>query len=53
MPIPKCDFIKVAKQLIFSYFYFLHFIALQRYWNQTSAWVSSCKFTSHFQNTFS
>ena len=37
-PMPKCDFIKVAKQL---------------YWNCTSAWVFSCKFTAYFQNTFS
>ena len=34
----KCDFIKVAKQL---------------YWNCTSAWVFSCKFTAYFQKTFS
>ena len=36
-PMAKCDFNKVAKQL---------------YWNHTSAWVSSCKFTAYFQNTF-
>ena len=36
-PMPKCDFNKVAKQL---------------YWNRTSAWVLSCKFAAHFQNTF-
>ena len=34
----KCDFNKVALQL---------------YWNRTSAWVSSCKFAAYFQNTFS
>ena len=34
----KCDFNKVAKQL---------------YWNRTSAWGFSCKFTSYFQKTFS
>ena len=28
-------------------------IALQRYWNHTSAWVFSCKFAAYFQNTFS
>ena len=28
-------------------------IALQLYWNRTSAWVLSCKFTAYFQNTFS
>ena len=37
-PMPKCDFSKVALQL---------------YWNQTSAWVFSCKFAAYFQNTFS
>ena len=37
-PMPKCDFNKVAKQL---------------YWNQTSAWVFSCKFAAYFQNNFS
>ena len=36
-PIPKYDFSKVALQL---------------YWNQTSAWVFSCKFAAYFQNTF-
>ena len=36
-PMPKCDFNKVAKQL---------------YWNCTSAWVFSCKFTAYFQNIF-
>ena len=25
----------------------------QLYWNHTSAWVISCKFAAHFQNTFS
>ena len=35
---PKCDFNKVAMQL---------------YWNHTSAWVLSCKFAAFFQNTFS
>ena len=35
---PKCDFNKVALQL---------------YWNRTSAWVFSCKFAAYFQNTFS
>ena len=34
----KCDFNKVV---------------LQSYWNQTSAWVFSCKFAVYFQNTFS
>ena len=28
-------------------------VALQFYWNQTSAWVFSCKFAAYFQNTFS
>ena len=28
-------------------------VALQPYWNHTSAWVFSCKFASYFQNTFS
>ena len=37
-PIPKCDFNKVALQL---------------YWNDTSAWVFSWKFAAYFQNTFS
>ena len=37
-PMPKCDFNKVALQL---------------YWNHTSAWVFSCKFAAYFQNTFS
>ena len=36
-PMPKCDFNKVALQL---------------YWNHTSAWVFSCKFAAYFQNTF-
>ena len=36
-PITKCDFNKVALQL---------------YWNHTSAWVFSCKFAAFFQNTF-
>ena len=36
-PMPKWDFNKVAKQL---------------YWNQTSAWVFSCKFSGYLQNTF-
>ena len=36
-PMPKCDFNKVALQL---------------YWNYTSAWLSSCKFLVYFQNTF-
>ena len=31
-PMPKCDLNKVAKQL---------------YWNHTSAWVFSCKFSDH------
>ena len=35
---PKCDFNKVALQL---------------YWNCTSAWVFSCKSAAYFQNTFS
>ena len=37
-PMPKCDFNKVALQL---------------YWNQTSVWMFSYKFTAFFQNTFS
>ena len=37
-PMLKCDFNKVALQL---------------YWNHTSAWVFSCKFAAYFQNTFS
>ena len=37
-PIPKCVFNKVA---------------LQIYWNHTSAWVFSCKFLAYFQNTLS
>ena len=37
-PMPKCSFNKVALQL---------------YWNRTSAWVFSCKFAAYFQNTFS
>ena len=28
-------------------------VALQLYWNRTSAWVFSCKFAAYFQNTFS
>ena len=32
----KCDFRKVANQL---------------YWNHTSAWVFSCKFAAHLQNS--
>ena len=27
-------------------------VALQSYWNQTSAWVCSCKFAAYFHNTF-
>ena len=30
----------------------LNTVALQRYWNHTSAWVFSCKFASYFQNSF-
>ena len=37
-PMPKCNFNKVALQL---------------YWNHTSAWVFSCKFAAYFQNNFS
>ena len=37
-PFPKCDFNKVALQL---------------YWNRTSAWVFFFKFVPYFQNTFS
>ena len=37
-PMLKCDFKNVA---------------LQRYWNRTSAWLFSCKFAAYFQNTFS
>ena len=29
-----------------------HKVALQLYWNHTSAWVFSCKFAAYFQNTF-
>ena len=36
-PIPKCDFNKIALQL---------------YWNHTSARVFSCKFAAYLQNTF-
>ena len=35
-PMPKSDFNEAAKQL---------------YWNETSAWVFSCKFATYFQNT--
>ena len=35
-PMPKCDFNKVVLQL---------------YWNDTSAWVFSCKCAVYFQNT--
>ena len=35
---PKCDF---------------NIVALQLYWNRTSKWVFSGKFTAYFQNTFS
>ena len=35
---PKCDFNKIALQL---------------YWNHTSAWVFSWKFAAYFQNNFS
>ena len=34
----KCDFNKIAIQL---------------YWNHTSAWVTSCRFVADLQNTFS
>ena len=37
IPIPKCDFNKVASQL---------------YWNRILAWLFSCKFAANFQNTF-
>ena len=37
-PCRKCDFNIVAKQL---------------YWNQTSAWLFSCKFAVYFENIFS
>ena len=36
-PMTECDFNKVA---------------LQHYWNHTSAWVFSCKFAAYFHNTF-
>ena len=36
-PMPKCD---------------VNLVALQLYWNRTSAWVFSCKFVVYFQNTF-
>ena len=35
-PMPKCDFNKIALQL---------------YWNHTSAWVFSCKLAGYFQDT--
>ena len=35
-PMLKCDFNKIALQL---------------YWNHTSAWAFSCKFAVYFQNT--
>ena len=35
---PKCDFNKIALQL---------------YWNRTSAWMFSCKFATYFQSTSS
>ena len=38
IPIPKCDFIKVAFEL---------------YLNRTSVWVFPCKFAVYFQTTFS
>ena len=31
---------------------FLGGVALQLYWNRTSAWVFSCKFAADFQNTY-
>ena len=37
IPIPKCDFNKVASQL---------------YWNRILAWLFSCKFAAYFQNNF-
>ena len=37
-PMPKCNFNKVALQL---------------YWNRTSVWVFSCKFTAYFRIPFS
>ena len=37
-PMPNYDFNKFALKL---------------YWNRTSAWVLSCKFSAYFQNTFS
>ena len=37
-PMPKCDFNNVALQL---------------YWNHTSAWLFSCKSALYFQNIFS
>ena len=37
IPMLKCDFKKVAKQL---------------YWNRTSAWMFCCKFAAYFQNIF-
>ena len=36
-PMPKCDF---------------NIVALQLYWNHTSAWVLSCKFAAYLHNTF-
>ena len=36
-PMPKCDINKLALQL---------------FWNRTSAWLFSCKFAAYLQNTF-
>ena len=33
--------------------WFLNKVALQIYWNCTSAWVFSCKFAADLQSTFS
>ena len=38
IPMPKCNFNKVAKKLC---------------WNHTSAWMISCEFAAYFQYTFS
>ena len=50
-PLPKCDFIEITHFywfLIFYWFFFPRF-----YWNHTSAWVFSFKFSAYFQNAIS
>ena len=59
-PMPKCDFNKVAFQLSKLCSKFTRedpcrnaiSKKLQLYWNRTSAWVYSSKFSAYFQNTF-